>query len=386
MLARSVPLALRERVRAKLKERREASASDDASDSKPRASEGSPVETHRKGVVLSPVSEHPRAHSRDSSSDIQQMMSPVGFDVLALSATDKELLHGEALPSAGRCRPPITEEPAHGDNDSDAMDDELVRLDTSPMPAMRRPAAHAGFLGGAPDRPLNPLVKLAVPTCANEGRDTEIEPCRSPSPTALFSAAPHLGSVRPRASWHCDSTDEEIVSFDLADTPSAESSEHDSDQAPSGRSCDPVAASLDLAACTLSLSSHRPAELEEGPLPPRVGVLTPIACALSMPSRMSSAPRAEPPHRLHWLAAQSPFRPCGVLASALLVALLLALLVGSDAAADTVAALHPAIGVRRTLRDRRGIAGIGLIAVVSVLRPPAEPTNNLTGATSCESL
>jgi hypothetical protein len=75
-----------------------------------------------------------------------------------------------------------------------------------------------------------------------------------------------------------------------------------------------------------------------------------------------------------------------MLASALLIALLLVLLVGSDAGAGTVAALHLAFGVRRTPRDRRGDEGVGLIAVVSVIRPPAEPTNNLTGAISCESL
>jgi hypothetical protein len=66
-------------------------------------------------------------------------MSPVGFGMLALSATDEELLRGQALPSAGRCRPPGTEEPAHGDHESDAIEEELTRLDTSPMLVMRRP-------------------------------------------------------------------------------------------------------------------------------------------------------------------------------------------------------------------------------------------------------
>lgn len=391
MLARSVPTALRERVRAKLNEPIKAPPSDGASVAKPRASVWSPAEVKVKRVdtFLSPASGDLRAHSRDNPTGIQQMVSPVSFDVLSLFATGADLPLGEKvlLSSSSRRKPPATAVSAHGDNESDASEDELTQLSTSPMPATRRPAARADFFIGAAGRPSNPLV-LALASSAEEDRAIEIEPCRSPSPTALFSAAHRIGFVRPSASRPSNDSDEEIVSFDLADTPSTGSPEQGNDQAPArvaSRPCCPVATSLDPFACSLSLDSpgHRCAEPDEGPSPPRLGVAPPVACALAMTGRMGSAPRAGPTHgmqRFLGFTVRSCSRAFGVLTSALFVAFLLLLLFGSD--------LRPGMGSAGVMhavaepRDRRGGARVGLVAVANVMRPSAQPTDKPKGA--CE--
>jgi hypothetical protein len=179
------------------------------------------------------------------------------------------------------------------------------------------------------------------------------------------------------------------VSFDLADTPSMGSPEHDDDQAPrrvAGRPCSPVATNLASYACSRLLDNRgrRSADSDEGPSPPRVGV-APL-CALSMPNRMGAAHRAGPHGSVEGFLGLTA-RACGVLTSALAVALLLVLLVGSDA--GTSAADRPAMGSAGMMhagaerRDGRGGARVGLVAVAKVIRPTAEPTTK--PISECES-